>query len=183
MADYDTELMLRASRGEDAAFRELFDRNYKRAVNVVYRSIGDRDLAEDIAMDAFARIYESRSRFQPKARFTTYLYRVLVNLAINASKRARIVHAVSVEDHGEIVSPTDGPAEQTERGELARAVREAVLALPANQKLALILTRYENLSYQAAAEAMNLSVGALESLLHRAKVNLRKALGDYIFLE
>jgi len=181
--DYDTELMLRASRGEDAAFRELFDRHYKRAVNTAYRSTGDPDLAEDIAMDAFARIYESRGSFKPAAKFSTYLYRVVVNLSINATKRRRVVTSVSLDDGRDVASSDAGPDERVERSELARAVRSAVLSLPVNQRIALVLTRYEGLSYHDAAQAMGVSVGAVESLLHRAKQNLRKALGEHISLE
>jgi len=177
MADQDTDLLLRASRGEDTAFRELFDRHYRRAVNIAYRSTGDLDLAEDIAMDAFARIYEARSSFKPAAKFTTYLYRVVVNLAINAAKHRRIASSVALED-GDHASPDSDPAVVTQQTELGRAVRQAVLALPANQRMAIVLTRYEEMSYQQAAEAMSISVGALESLLHRAKANLRSALGD-----
>ncbi len=181
--DYDAELMLRASRGEDAAFRELFDRHYKRAVNVAYRSTGDPDLAEDIAMDAFARIYESRGSYKPAAKFTTYLYRVIVNLSINVAKRRRIIPSVTLDEGRDVASPDSGPDERAEQSELARAVRDAVLALPANQRMALVLTRYEGLSYQDAAQAMGVSVGAVESLLHRAKQNLRRALGEHISLE
>lgn len=177
MRDYDTELMLRASRGEDAAFRELFDRHYRRAVNIAYRSTGDSDLAEDIAMDAFARIYESRRSFKPKAKFTTYLYRIVVNLSINAAKNRKTIKHVSLDDSSEtIASESTTPEQNIMREDLARAVRKAILALPPNQRIALILIRYEGFSYQQAAEYMGTSVGAVESLLHRAKWNLYKAL-------
>ena len=178
MGDHDTELMTRAQRGDDDAFRELFDRNYKRAVGVAYRSLGDLDLAEDIATEAFARIYESRHSFKASAKFTTYLYRTVVNLSINAAKRRLIVREECLDESVTPASRDADPSEQVHATELARRVRNAVLALPANQRIALILTRYEGLSYQSAAEAMRVSVGALESLLHRAKANLRKALAD-----
>ncbi len=181
--DYDTELMLRASRGEDAAFRELFDRHYKRAVNIVYRSTGDSGLAEDIAMEAFARIYESRCSFKPTAKFTTYLYRVLVNLSINAAKHRKAITHVSLDDFPEITASEPDPEQSVFRKDLARTVRAAVLALPPNQRIALVLTRYEGFSYQQTAEAMGISVGAVESLLHRAKWNLHKALKSIIEVE
>ena len=180
MADHDTHLMLRAATGDEEAFAELFERHYARAVNIAYRSTGDRDLAEDIAMDAFARIYESRASFRASAKFTTYLYRVVVNLTINAAKRSRIVRQDPLED-GVLAAPAAAdPSAQAERAEVARVVRDAVLALPPNQRLALILTRYEGMSYESAAEAMRVSVKAVESLLHRAKANLREALRDCV---
>lgn len=180
MQDHDTELMLRASRGEDAAFRELFDRHYRRAVNIAYRSTGDSDLAEDIAMDAFARIYESRRSFKPTAKFTTYLYRIVVNLSINAAKHRKTIKHVSLDDSTEIADSEPGPEQNIMREDLTRAVREAILTLPPSQRIALVLTRYEGFSYQQAAEAMGTSVGAVESLLYRAKWNLYKALKSIV---
>jgi RNA polymerase sigma-70 factor (ECF subfamily) len=180
MLDYDTELMLRASRGENAAFQELFDRHYKRAVNIAYRSIGDSDLAEDIAMDAFARIYESRRSFKPTAKFTTYLYRIVVNLSINAAKRQKTINNINLDDSLEIPASGSNPEQTIIREDLARKVRQAVLSLPPSQRIALVLTRYEGFSHREAAEAIGTSVGAIESLLHRAKLNLYKALKSII---
>ncbi|OFX16411.1 MAG: hypothetical protein A2Z18_01035 [Armatimonadetes bacterium RBG_16_58_9] len=186
--DEDAVLMERVSRGEDAPFRELFDRHYTRAVNVAYRSLGDADLAEDIAMEAFERIYRSRGSYRPSAKFSTYLYRIVVNLSVNASKRRQAVKMENLDDsrfegqpRGQPEgSPNDDPARRLERDEVARAVRDAILSLPAGQRTAIILTRYEQMSYASAAEAMKVSVGALESLLHRAKSNLRKALAGLV---
>jgi len=180
MPDDDAQLMLRVSRGEDAAFRELFDRYYPRAVNIAYRSLGDADLAEDIAMEAFAGIYESRRSYKPRGKFSTYLYRIVVNLCLNAQKRRRIVTHESLDDSRLSGPPDDDPARTVERHEVSHAVREAILSLPANQRTAIVLTRYEQLSYQAAAEVMKTSVGAIESLLHRAKQNLRKSLAHLV---
>lgn len=178
MTDYDSELMLRAARGEMEPFQELFERHYARAVNIAYRSVGDRDMAEDLAMEAFARIYEARHTFRATAKFTTYLYRVVVNLCINAAKRSRLVRQDTLDDAAVSASPDSDPSTQLQRSELAHAVRLAVRALPENQRIALVLTRYEEMSYEEAAGAMGVSVGALESLLHRAKRSLRLALGD-----
>jgi RNA polymerase sigma-70 factor, ECF subfamily len=183
MSDYDTELMLRTSSGETEAYRELFDRHYARAVNLVYRFLGDRDLAEDVAMEAFARVYESRRQFRGSSKFSTYLHRVLVNLSINAARRGGRASTQDL-DGLELPSPArDDPAAVAQRSEVARAVRNAMLALPERQRLALVLTRYQELSYQDAAEAMGVSVKALESLLHRAKQSIRAMLEDYLALE
>lgn len=183
MADYDSELMLRASGGETDAYRELFDRNYARAVNVAYRYLGDKDLAEDVAMDAFAKVYESRRKFRGDAKFTTYLHRILVNLSINASRRASRTSPQDI-DELDLASPAEtDPAEAAQRAEVARAVKKAVLALPDRQRVALILTRYESMSYQNAAESMGVSIKALESLLHRAKHGIRQALREYMGAE
>lgn len=180
MVDQDTQLMLRAQSGEDSAFRELFERHYTRAVNIAYRSLGDRDLAEDIAMEAFARIYEARRSFRASAKFTTYLYRTVINLSINAAKRRGIIKQECLDDSDLASPPSEDPSQHVQRADVARAVRRAVLSLPAGQRMALVLTRYEDMTYADAAEAMGVSVGALESLLHRAKGSLRKSLKNYV---
>lgn len=163
---------------DPAAFKDLFERYYPRAVNVAYRMLGDRDQAEDIAMEAFAKIYEARDSYRASATFSTFLHRVISNLCLNAARRRRVVLEEPLEPERAADDSCD-PASAVQRAELACAVRAAVLSLPPNQRLALVLTRYEQMSYQAAADAMNVSVGALESLLHRAKANLRKSLSKF----
>ena len=180
MPDHDAELMLRAARGDESAFRQLFDHHYPRAVNIAYRSLGDMDLAEDVAMDAFANIYESRSSYKPRAKFSTYLYRVVINLCLNAAKRRRTVRQEPLNESTVGASADKDPATQAQRAETSRQVQQAILSLPANQRIALVLTQYDQMSYASAAEAMKVSVKALESLLHRAKRNLRIALADLV---
>jgi len=179
MSDYDAELMLRAGKGDADAYRELFERNYRRAVNVAYRSTASIDQAEDIAMEAFARIYEARASYKPAARFSTYLFRVLTNLCLNAARKGACIAQEPIGDR-DIPDAGSDPAEEVSRAQVGRAVREAVVALPANQRMAVVLTRYEGLSYEETAKAMGISVGAVESLLHRAKANLRKTLRGFL---
>ena len=131
-------------------------------------------------MDAFTGIYESRRSYKPRAKFSTYLYRIVVNLCLNAQKRRRIITHESLDDSRLSGPPDNDPARTVERHEVSHAVQDAILSLPANQRTAIVLTRYEQLSYQAAAEVMKTSVGAIESLLHRAKQNLRKSLAHLV---
>lgn len=167
--------MLMAAQGDTAAFRELFDRHYARAVRVAYRMLGDREQAEDTAMDAFVRIFESRRSYRPQARFTTFLYRVVANLSINAAKKSRNAPA-RLEPEIAGSAPDTDPAVSLEMAERTREVRDAILSLPLSQRTALILTQFENLSYSEAAEVMNTSTRAVESLLRRARQNLHKLL-------
>lgn len=176
MSDHDAELMLRAANDEAAAFRELFDRHYARAVNIAYRMLADKDLAEDIAMDAFVRIYEARASYKPTAKFSTFLYRVVANLSINAARRARAITQEPLDEARVGASTDPDPTVELQRAEVSREVRDAILRLPENQRMALVLTRYDEMSYEQAAEVMGVSVKAIESLLHRAKRNLRSAL-------
>ena len=172
--------MLAVAKGDDHAYRLIFDRYYPRAVNIAYRTLGDAVVAEDVAMEAFLRVYQARLRYRPSAKFSTYLYRIVVNLCLNYAKRVRMLTTLSAEDCKLLASDHHDPAKCAERRELGGIVREAVLRLPPNQRLALALVRYENLSYESAAEVMGVSVKALESLLHRAKQNLRKSLKSYV---
>ena len=177
--DNDAQLMLKVAGGEVSHFRDLFERHYPRAVAIAYRSLGDTDAAEDIAMEAFARIYQSRRSYSPKAKFSTFLFRVVVNLCLNASRRKRAV-ALDELDECRVESADSDPAAAAQRAAVSEAVREAVVSLPASQRAALVLTRYEQMTYAEAAEVMGVSVGALESLLHRAKSNLRRNLAELL---
>ncbi|MDH7603014.1 MAG: RNA polymerase sigma factor, partial [Armatimonadota bacterium] len=154
MADQDTELMLRAAQGDEDAFAVLFSRYYARAVNVAYRFLGSQDAAEDIAMDAFVRIYETKNAFRGSSKFSTYLYRVVVNRCLNAAKRKSIVREETFsEEHQRMAGFTD-PGAILQKEEASTVVKQAILDLPTNQRLAIVLTSYEGLSYQSAAEAM-----------------------------
>ncbi len=177
--DNDAQLMLKVAGGEVSHFRDLFERHYPRAVSIAYRSLGDMDTAEDTAMEAFARIYDSRQNYSPKAKFSTYLFRVVLNLCLNTSRRKRVLPIDELDD-SRVEAPNSDPAIQVERSAVGDAVRKAILSLPANQRTALALTRYEQMSYTEAAEVMGVSVKALESLLHRAKGNLRSRLVDLL---
>lgn len=177
--DNDAQLMLKVAGGEVSHFRDLFERHYPRAVSIAYRSLGDMDMAEDTAMEAFARIYDSRQSYSARAKFSTFLFRVVVNLCLNASRRKRAI-AMDELDESRVESPDSDPAVLAQRSAVGEAVREAVASLPGSQRMALVLTRYEAMSYSEAADAMGVSVGALESLLHRAKANLRKKLAGLV---
>ncbi|MGQ9456191.1 MAG: RNA polymerase sigma factor [Armatimonadota bacterium] len=180
MTDQDTELMLQAARGDQDAFAKLFELYYARALNIAYRFLGNQEIAEDIAMDAFVRIYEARNKFRGGAKFSTYLYRVVINLCLNAVKHKRIAREQLLDESVHFLSNSVDPSASAEQNEKIRVVRNAILELPHNQRLAVILTRYQGLSYHDAAYAMGVSVKALESLLHRAKLKLRETLSAYL---
>jgi len=178
--DEDSQLMFLAAKGDEDAFATLFHRYYSRAVNIAYRFWGVQEAAEDIAMEAFSKIYENRASFRGTSKFSTYLYRTLVNLCLNVAKRKSIVHEEPLVEEMTQGSEFFDPSVRAEQDDVSRQVRLAVLNLPPNQKLAIILTQYEQMSYREAAEVMKVSTKALESLLHRAKLNLRRALADFL---
>lgn len=185
----DTELMMRVKAGDQSAFKAIVERYQRRVINVGYRFLGNREDAEDVAQETFLRVYLSAKSYKPRAELFTYLYTIVTRLALNRlrkKKRLRWFSLDQLERNGEVgigqevpADPADQPDQSLERAEREAIVRRALDALPAAQKTAVILSRYEGLSYKQIAEVMELSVSAVESKLHRAKQTLRKKLNAY----
>ena len=181
----DVDLMLAFQKGDESAFSALIERHRNTVVNLAYRYVGNRQDAEDLAQEIFIKIYRARDRYQPAAKFTTWLYRVAVNASLNEVRnrkhrptfRAASLHAVP---DGEAALPvvedvdSVSPLEAVEQSELHREVRRAVDALPERQRLALLLNKFHGLSYEELAETFELSVQAVKSLLTRARQNVRR---------
>lgn len=179
-SDPDIELMLRFQKGDERAFEELVHRHTRGVLNLVYRYLGDASGAEDAAQDVFVKVYRARKKYQPKAKFTTWLYRIAVNHCLNEirSRKSQPVSAAPIDDLLE--EPAGAPVDaQLRRQELRRDVKEAVDALPENQRMAVILARYQEMSYEEIAEAMDLSLEAVKSVIHRAKETLKQRLAKH----
>ena len=185
----DTELMMRVKAGDQSAFKAIVERYQRRVINVGYRFLGNREDAEDVAQETFLKVYLSAKSYKPRAELFTYLYSIATHLALNQlrkKKRLRWLSLDQLERNGEVgigqevpADPADQPDQSLERAEREALVRRALDTLPAAQKTAVILSRYEGLSYKQIAEVMELSVSAVESKLHRAKQTLRKKLSAY----
>ena len=169
------ELMARLGEGDIDALGVLAKRHQEKVLSLAYRFLGDWHKAEDVAQEAFLRVQRAAGSYRPTARFTTWLYRIVVNLCLDERrKRGRAV--VSLDDAAaEILAESDSDA--AERNEVAALVRRAVAELPERQRLAVILHRYEGLSHSEVSEATGWSKSAVESLLVRAYANLRGKLG------
>jgi RNA polymerase sigma-70 factor (ECF subfamily) len=184
--DPDAARMLRARRGDVAAFAELVERYWAAVVGRFVRQLGDRQEAEDLAQDVFLRLYRARRRYRPSAKFSTWLYHVAANVARNAirSRHRRPCRPLSrlcgpqpddafsqryLLDHG------DDPSRPLERAELAGQVRGALAALAGRQRLALEL-QCEDRSYREIAHRLALSPEATKSLLYRARQQLKERL-------
>jgi len=179
-SDPDVELMLRFQKGDGAAFEELVRRHTRGVLNLVYRTMGDATYAEDAAQDVFVKVYRARKRYQPTAKFTTWLYRIAVNHCLNEirSRKSQPASAAPIDDLLE--EPAGTPVDaRLRRQELRRDVKEAIDALPENQRVAVILARYQEMSYEEIAEAMDLSLEAVKSVLFRAKENLKQRLARH----
>jgi RNA polymerase sigma-70 factor (ECF subfamily) len=188
--DVDVGLMLRVRRDDMEAFAELVGRYQRPVTALAYRYLGDEAEAEDLAQEAFLRVYRSRGRYEPRAKFSTWLYRIVVNVCLNAirARKSRPMAAAGgIQDgngRGGVPEVVDAEAPKPEAGilqeELAIRVKAAVDALPENQRLAILMNKYQNLSYQEVAEAMGLTIMAVKSLLTRARVNVRNKLTPYL---
>jgi RNA polymerase sigma-70 factor (ECF subfamily) len=175
----DEDLMVRIGNGDRVAFGELVRRHLDRAVAVAQRVTGSRGDAEEVAQEAFLRVWTKAPQWRTAdgdfrgARFTTWLYRVVVNLGIDRRRRPA---ASPLEAAGDPADPADSALRSLEKAQLSTQVAAAVATLPERQRAALTLCFYEGLSNREAAEILDLSPGAIESLLVRARRSLRQAL-------
>ena len=176
MSRTDEERLLAAGRGDREAFRELVSAHQRSAWNVAFRFLRDRAEAEDVAQEAFLRIYSAAPRYRPTARFRTYLYRVVTRLCIDRAEKKRPEYTDELPN---VAHPSPGPGEDLAARERATEVRNALDALPPNQRMAIILKHYENLSYAEIAQAMGVSPKAVEGLLGRARSALQLRLAHW----
>ena len=190
--DPDVRLMLQFKGGNGAAFEELVLRYQNRLLTVLEHLVGNREQAEDLTQDVFVRVYKARLRYEPGAKFSTWLFTIANNVASNALRsRSRRREVAVPEGNGSDSSPlrldqlakaASGfmPTRNLDRAEQAEMVRHAVAALSERQRLALLLAKFEGMSYQDIAATMDLSVQAVKSLLSRARVNLKEILTPYV---
>jgi RNA polymerase sigma-70 factor, ECF subfamily len=179
-ADPDVDLMLRFQKGDERAFEELVGRHTRGVLNLVYRYLNDASRAEDVAQEVFVKVYKARMKYEPKAKFSTWLYRIAVNHCLNEirSRRSQPAVAAPIDDLMEEPAGAD-PDARMKRDELQAAVKAALGALPENQRMAVLLARYQDLSYEEIAETMGLSLEAVKSVLFRAKENLKISLARF----
>ena len=192
LRDPDVQLMLRVQSGDEAAFVQLVEKYQNRLIGVFAHLVGDRSVAEDLAQDAFLRIYRARAGYTPTAKFSTWLYRIAHNLASNSRRgkaRKKEVNLTAKPGDSQATRGLDGfapdesgatPSRHLAREELREKVREALGALGERQHMALLLYRFEGMSYADIAETMELTPAAVKSLLARARENLRLKLEAFV---
>ena len=178
--DPDVALMLRFQKGDERAFEELICRHTRGVLNLVYRYLGDATKAEDLAQDVFVKVYKARMKYEPKAKFSTWLYRIAANHCLNEirARKSQPHLAAPINDLLEEPSPVD-PDARLKQVELQEAVKAALNALPENQRMAVLLARYQEMSYEEIAETLGLTLEAVKSVLFRAKENLKLSLAKY----
>lgn len=184
-SDPGVRLMLAYQAGDEQAFDELV-RAYSGQVWALFtRFLGPVAEREDLVQEVFLRVVRSRQRYTPSARFTTWLYRIVYNLAINHTQRGggRLGAGSGERDEPEpeLEDPAGSdPSAGLERADAVRAVRRAIAGLPASQRMALVLARYQELPYAEIGRVMGTSEKAVKSLVHRARENLRHVLAPHL---
>jgi len=186
--DPDAALMLAFQRGDQAAFRALYERHARAMVGYCHRFVKDAPRAEELAQDVFVKLYRSAHRYSPSARFKTFLYRVATNHCLNELRRGEYAArpaspgapgGAEAPDLDALPSGAPSPQQALEAARLADAVAALLEGLPEKQRVALVLCRFEGLSYEEIAETLETTVSAVKSLVHRATVAAAAALAPF----
>lgn len=179
--------MLRVRTGDMRAFERLVELHQGAIIGTVSRMLGNVDDAHDVAQQVFVRVWKSASRYEPTAKFTTWLYTIMRNLVYNELRRRVRKKEVSLDEPlfddspREIQHPTaEGADVLAQREELEKALDQAIAALPEKQRLAVIMRRYQETPYEELCEILGMSLPAVKSLLFRARTELRKSLAAYL---
>lgn len=182
----DVRLMQSVSAGDNHAFERLVEKHQALVAGTVGRMLGNNSDVEDLAQQVFVRVWKSAKRYVPRAKFTTWLLKITRNLVFNELRR-RKRHPVTpfqLEPDGEEMQFKDerssGPDASLLESELQKAIDAAIAALPESQRMAVVLRRYQELSYEQIAEVLEQSVPAVKSLLFRARTELRARLSAYL---
>ncbi|MFM8497616.1 MAG: sigma-70 family RNA polymerase sigma factor [Planctomycetia bacterium] len=190
-ADPSTALMLRVRDGDTAAFERLMGLWQDRLVRLFMHHTGDHATAEDLAQEVFLRVYRARESYKPTAKFTTWIHTIANHVSSDLRQRAYrrkergMPHNVSAStsalglEHLAVAASGLRPARQADRSELCDVVQDAIATLSDNQRMAVLLAKFEHCSYEEIAAAMGLTVPAVKSLLFRARDQLREKLGPY----
>lgn len=195
LRDPDVRLMLRVREADDRqAFTELVGRYQNRLVAVMNHLVGHPDEAEDLAQEVFLRVYRTRQKYTPKAKFATWLFTIANNLALNSLRDRRRKPVVSLDPPdpsassswqvGQIAADrTQPPTQNLQQVELTAVIRRALDQLNDRQRMAVVLNKFEDLNYAEIAEVMGLSTKAVKSLLSRARSRLRESLQPYVYMD
>ena len=171
----DADLLRRIKNGDSAAARILVDQNLDRIVNYGYRLLGDRAEAEDVAQEAFLRLWRNLDKWRAEKPVIHWLQRVTYNQCID---RLRKKKPVDIDAIAEPADPSENPARSLHQAQVSEAVNAAIKQLPERQRAAIVFAHQEGLSNIETAEIMEISVEAVESLLSRGRRGLRKLLED-----
>ena len=177
-------LMMRVRQDDEAAFRELVETTEDRVYGTMVKMLGGVEGAEDLAQRVYLRIWQARGRYEPTAKFSTWMFSIVRRLVLNErrgrARRGAVFHSPAPEEPVREASGGISPASEASAGELARAIDAALAELPEEQRTAMILRRYEEMPYEEIAGVLETSVPAVKSLLFRARETLRGKLASWM---
>ncbi|MGH9501718.1 MAG: RNA polymerase sigma factor [Terriglobales bacterium] len=186
----DAEIMLQVKAGDDSAFEYLVQKYRRPMMNFMFRMAHSSAAAEDLAQEVFLRVYRSRASYEASAKFTTWLYRIATNLAVNHARDTRHdrpENTVSLDEPDEESGRTLDLPDRTPSAEAAivqrervAAIRQRVQALPERQRIAVVMHKYQQMEYRQIADVLKLSESATKSLLFRAYETLREQLKEFV---
>ena len=185
-SDPDAALMVAFQGGDESAFRSLFEKYGRAMVAFCHHFVHDPARSEELAQDVFLKLHRSAGRYQPTARFKTFLYRIASNHCLNELRRGEYAAQRALDAAGEEPADPDGlpgssatPEETALGKELSRSVEQLLASLPEKQRAAFVLGRLEGLSYEEIADVLGTTIPAVKSLVHRATVAAAAALSTY----
>lgn len=189
LSDPDVKLMLEFKDGNKASFEALMRTYFPRLLNFIYRFVGNQELAEDLTQEVFIKVYHYAGQYTPQAKFQTWIYTIAKNICLNELRKNKH-HFVSIDETFETEDNTlrkqledknnVNAAQEMMNKEKREMIKKAIQALPENQRMAVLLRRYDNFSYEEIAQTMKTSVKAVKSLLSRAKENLKIKLANIL---
>jgi RNA polymerase sigma-70 factor (ECF subfamily) len=186
----DAAMMLRVAEGDETAFNCLVEKYHRPMIHFLFRMVRNQSIAEELAQEVFLRVYRSRTSYRAEAKFTTWLYRIATNLAVNYArdtKQERSAKTVYLDSADEETGTTPEVAddelnieERLLRDERMRAIQQHVMALPERQRIAVLMHKYQGMDYRQIGEVLKLSESATKSLLFRAYQTLREKLKEFV---
>jgi RNA polymerase sigma-70 factor (ECF subfamily) len=186
----DAAIMLRAAAGDESAFNFLVEKYHRPIIHFLYRMVRNEAVAEELAQEVFLRVYRSRQSYRAEAKFTTWLYRIATNLAVNQARDTRHEREASTfsldapdEETGtrpEVAGDEISAEQGLVREERMKAIRAQVMALPERQRTAVVMHKYQEMDYREIGQVLKLSESATKSLLFRAYQTLRDSLKDFV---
>ncbi|UWZ83834.1 RNA polymerase sigma factor [Occallatibacter riparius] len=186
----DAAIMLRVAAGDEAGFNYLVGKYHRAMINFLYRMVHNQAVAEELAQEVFLRVYRSRESYRAEAKFTTWLYRIATNLAVNNARDTKHERAaqnvyldVPDEETGttpEVADDRPSVEQSLLKDERMAAIRKHVMALPERQRTAVLMHKYQGLDYRQIGEVLKLSESATKSLLFRAYQTLREKLKEFV---
>ncbi len=186
----DAAIMLRVAAGDEAGFNYLVEKYHRAMIHFLFRMVRNQAVAEELAQEVFLRVYRSRASYRAEAKFTTWLYRIATNLAVNHArdtKHERAVQNVYLDAQDEETGTTPDVADdelsveqRMLRDERMASIRKHVMALPERQRMAVLMHKYQGMDYRQIGEVLKLSESATKSLLFRAYQTLRDKLKEFV---